>query len=106
MELKYGFISADDHVQEHPDVWLSRMSKAKWGDRIPHIERQADGTERWVVDGKVIDLGGVAVVRESVGGWGGAACARWARPARAREPQRWEDVPGVVYKPTERLQAM
>ena len=39
MELKYGFISADDHVQEHPDVWTERMSKAKWGDRIPHIER-------------------------------------------------------------------
>jgi len=93
MELKYGFISADDHVQEHPDVWLSRMSKAKWGDRIPHIERQADGTERWVVDGKVIDLGGVAL-------------AASAMPDRAREPQRWEDVPGVVYKPTERLQAM
>src|SRR4051794_39919383 len=93
MELKYGFISGDDHVQEHPDVWLSRMSKSKWGDRIPHIERQGDGTERWVVDGKVIDLGGVAL-------------AASAMPDRAREPQRWEDVPGVVYKPTERLQAM
>ena len=46
MELKFGFISADDHVQEHPEVWTSRMSKAKWGDRIPHLERQADGTEQ------------------------------------------------------------
>ena len=80
MELKYGFISADDHVQEHPEVWTKRMSKAKWGDRIPHVERQADGTERWVVDGKKVDLPGVAL-------------AGAAMPDRAREPQRWEEVP-------------
>ena len=85
MELKYGFISADDHVQEHPEVWTKRMSKAKWGDRIPHVERQADGTERWVVDGKKVDLPGVAL-------------AGAAMPDRAREPQRWEDVPGVALQ--------
>ena len=90
MELKYGFISADDHVQEHPEVWTKRMSKAKWGDRIPHVERAADGNERWVVDGKPVDLPGVAL-------------AGGAMPDRAREPQRWEDVPGITYKPSERL---
>ena len=60
MDLKFGFISADDHVQEHPEVWTQRLSKAKWGDRIPHLERRADGTEQWVVDGQKIDLPGVA----------------------------------------------
>ena len=93
MELKYGFISADDHVQEHPEVWTKRMSKAKWGDRIPHIERQSDGSERWMVDGKPVDLASVAI-------------AGAAMPDRAREPQRWEDVPKVVYTPRERLTAM
>jgi len=93
MELKYGFISADDHVQEHPEVWTWRMSKAKWGDRTPHVERQADGTERWVVDGKKVDLPGVAL-------------ASAAMPDRAREPQRWEDVPKVAFMPEERLTAM
>ena len=44
MELKHGFISCDDHVQEHPEVWTKRMSKEKFGDRIPHIAKQADGT--------------------------------------------------------------
>ena len=44
MELKYGFISADDHVQEHPEVWTKRMSKTQWGDRIPHVASQADGS--------------------------------------------------------------
>jgi predicted TIM-barrel fold metal-dependent hydrolase len=69
------------------------MSKAKWGDRIPHVERAADGNERWVVDGKPVDLPGVAV-------------AGGAMPDRAREPQRWGDVPAITYKPSERLRAM
>src|SRR5687767_5502514 len=93
MELKHGFISAQDHVQETPDVWTKRMSKEKFGDRIPHIERQADGTERWLVDGKPIDLPGVAL-------------AGAVMPDRAREPQRWDEVPTVAYKPAERLEAM
>jgi predicted TIM-barrel fold metal-dependent hydrolase len=93
MELKYGFISADDHVQEHPEVWTRRMSKAKWGDRIPHIERHADGSEGWVVDGQPVDLPGVAL-------------AGAAMPDRAYEPQRWEDVPAIAYKASERLTAM
>ncbi len=38
MELKYGLISADDHVYEHPEVWTARMSKQKWGDLVPHVE--------------------------------------------------------------------
>jgi uncharacterized protein len=93
MELQYGFISADDHVQEHPEVWTARMSKAQWGDRIPHLERQADGAESWVVDGKPVELRGVAL-------------AGAAMPDRARNPQRWEEVPEVAYVPAERLKAM
>jgi len=73
MELQYGFISADDHVQEHPEVWTARMSKAQWGDRIPRLERQADGAESWVVDGKPVESRGVAL-------------AGAAMPDRARNP--------------------
>jgi uncharacterized protein len=93
MELKFGFISVDDHVQEHPEVWTQRLSKAKWGERIPHVERQADGTEMWVADGQKIDLPGVAL-------------AGAVMPDRAREPQRWEEVPKVASVPAERLAAM
>ena len=93
MGLQYGFISADDHVQEHPDVWTRRLSKAKWGDRIPHISRSTDGSERWVVDGQPLDIPGVAV-------------AGAAMPDRAVEPQRWADVPAVTYNPAERLKTM
>src|SRR5215470_19437362 len=33
VELKYSLISVDDHVQEHPEVWTQRMSRATWGER-------------------------------------------------------------------------
>ena len=93
MELKYDFISADDHVQEHPEVWTSRMSKSKWGERIPHVEEQRDGSEFWIIDGQRISLPGVAVA--------GALMAD-----RAREPQRWSEVPPMAFSPSERLRAM
>ena len=35
MQLKYGFISVDDHVQEVPNLWIDRLKK-KFGDRMPH----------------------------------------------------------------------
>lgn len=85
-------ISVDDHVQEHPEVWTSRLSKAEWGNRIPHLERQ-NRVERWVVDGKVVPLPGVALA--------GAAMSD-----RTQEPQRWEETPRAAYDPVERLKAM
>ncbi len=87
------FISVDDHVQEHPELWTERLSKTKWGDRIPHVERKADGNESWVVDGRELPLQGVAEV--------GAVMAD-----RSAVPRRWEEVPKVVYDPKERLRAM
>jgi predicted TIM-barrel fold metal-dependent hydrolase len=93
MELKYGFVSVDDHVSEPPDLWTSRLSKDKWGERIPHVERKSDGSERWLIDGQPLGVGGVAL-------------AGAAMPDRVQEPQRWEDVPRVAWSPSERLKAM
>jgi uncharacterized protein len=87
------FISVDEHVQEHPEVWTKRLSRPKWGERIPHVERNSKGVERWLVDGREIDLAGVADC--------GAAMAE-----RTQNPQRWVDVPAAVYDPKERLRAM
>jgi predicted TIM-barrel fold metal-dependent hydrolase len=87
------FISCDEHVQEHPGVWTKRLPRAKWGDRIPHIEAAAHGRERWVVEGNEIDLNGVADC--------GAAMAE-----RTENPQRWSEVPAMVYDPQQRLKAM
>lgn len=93
MDLGYAMISADDHVQEHPSVWTSRLSKQKFGDRIPHVEPQPDGTERWLVDGRPLPLAGVATA--------GALLAD-----RTKEPQRWSEVPAEAYQPAARRRAM
>lgn len=93
MHLRYGLISTDDHVQEHPSVWTDRLSRARWGDRIPQIRELEDGTERWFVDEKPLDLPGIAI-------------AAALMSDRNREPQRWEEVPGAAYDPAERLRAM
>ncbi len=93
MELKYGLISADDHVYEHPEVWTSRMSKQKWGDRVPHVETAADGSQRWRVAGEPVDLPRVGATTAMPGD-------------RALEPLRWDEVPVAAYSATERLKAM
>jgi uncharacterized protein len=93
MELKYGLISADDHVQEHPHVWTARMSQEKWRDRIPHVARMADGSDAWLVDGQRVSLAGVAL-------------ASAAMADRCQEPKRWDEVPRMVFSARERLKAM
>ena len=40
MPTNNKFISVDEHVQEHPEVWTKRLSRAKWGERIPHVEQK------------------------------------------------------------------
>jgi len=87
------FISVDDYVQEHPEVWTKRLSRSKWGDRIPHLAKNSDGLERWVVDGREIPLAGVA------------DCGA-AMPDRTVNPQYWADVPTSIYDPKERLKVM
>lgn len=93
MELKHGVVSADDHVQEHPEVWTSRMSRAKWGDRIPHLAHMNDGSEEWMIEGRRIPLHGVAL-------------ANAAMDDRAQGAKRWNEVPRAVFSPAERLKAM
>ena len=87
------FISVDEHVQEHPEVWTKRLSRARWGGRIPYLEKNSDGTEQWIVDGRQIELDGVA------------DCGA-AMPDRTRNPRRWSEVPASVYDPKERLKVM
>ena len=93
MSAKNLFISLDEHVQEPPGVWTRRLSSSKWGNRIPHIEKKSDGAERWIVDGREVPLNGVADC--------GAVMSD-----RNQNPQRWQDVPAVVYDSRERLKAM
>jgi uncharacterized protein len=91
--LRFGVISVDDHVVEPPDLWTRYMSQAKWGDRIPHVATQADGTERWVMDGQVRASTSLAPT--------GALSKD-----RGLEPQTWKEVPKSAYDPPARLASM
>ena len=69
------------------------MSQAKWGDRVPHVAAQPDGTERWVIDGQVrasISLAPTGALSDN----------------RGLEPQAWSQVPKSTYEPRARLAAM
>lgn len=89
LKMKYGVVSADDHIQEAPDVWTNRMSKAKFGDDIPHIVELPDGTQTW-------SLGSNAK------GFGGLARVSGVNP----NVKRWEDVPRSTYEVSERLKVL
>jgi predicted TIM-barrel fold metal-dependent hydrolase len=89
LKMKYGVISADDHVQEAPDVWTNRMSKAKFGDAIPHIIELPDGSQTW-------SLG------ENAKGFGGLARISGVNAT----PRTWEDVPKSTYMASERAKIL
>jgi uncharacterized protein len=46
----YTIIDADTHVTESADLWTSR-APTRMRDRVPHIENDADGSQKWVVGG-------------------------------------------------------
>jgi predicted TIM-barrel fold metal-dependent hydrolase len=93
MSLKHGVISVDDHIQEPPELWTRRLSKTRWGDRMPHIERSSAGTEVWVADSQPLFEHGVSRA--------GALMAD-----RNCEPRSWDEVPPAAYLPSERLKAL
>ena len=93
MELRFGVVSVDDHVQEHPDVWTTRMSKSKWGSKIPHLSEQSDGSQIWKINDQIVPILS-------------AGSAGAMMPDRNQEPQRWEQVPAATYNPDARIQAM
>lgn len=86
-------ISAVDRVIEPPDVWTRRLSKSKFGARVPHVERCADGRDAWIVDTQVFPLSDIAQV--------GALMSD-----RVSVPTHWETIPNAAYNPAARLKAM
>ena len=94
--MKYNIISSDDHLQEGPDVWTSRMSKLKWGEHIPQLRHNEGGTDSWWAWGDKIGVGvghvNAALPDRASTGKGGAT--------------RWDEVPEITYVPSERIKAM
>ena len=86
-------VSAVDHVIEPPTVWTERLSKARFGSCIPHIERGADGSDRWIINERALALADSADV--------GALM-----PDRVATAKQWDDIPKPAYNPAARLKAM
>jgi predicted TIM-barrel fold metal-dependent hydrolase len=86
-------LSADDHVQEPDDLWTARLSPAKFGDRIPRVARHPDGTDRWVVEGRVRN--DLPLART-------AALA----PDHLTDPRTLAEIPAAAVDPEARLQSM
>ena len=106
MQINFGLISADSHAQLDRYAFTSRMSKGKFGERIPHVEESSDPAwkavkwddqpcERWVVDGRVVDTRGVANCPAMMG-----------TADRIYMPQRWEETPAAAYDPIARLKVL
>ena len=64
---RFAIIDADTHISEPPDLWTSRISTARWGDLVPHVKREEDGSDRWYF-GKIRSYG---VAQLCVAGWDG-----------------------------------
>jgi predicted TIM-barrel fold metal-dependent hydrolase len=99
VQIRHGLVSCDSHAQLDRDAFTSRMSAAKWGDRIPQVvevENNGRKVHRWAVNGK--PAGG--------GEGGGVANCPALMENHRTYPQRWEDVPRRAYDPLERLEAL
>ena len=74
------------------------MSKTQWSDRIPQIvevNENGKAVNRWMVNGKVRSEWVCNCPAAMEGG-----------VERGYYPQRWEEVPKIVYDPVERLKAL
>jgi len=86
-------ISVDDHVIEHPRVWLDRVP-SKFGDAIPRIERLDDGNDWWIYEGK------------KAGNFALNAVAGKPREEFGVEPRTYDDMRPGCHDINERLKDM
>ncbi len=91
--MHYKLISTDDHLQEAPDAYTSRMSR-RFADLAPQVRSNGDGTDSWYIYG------------QRRAGAGGVCTVHGVMPDRTKPPLRWEDVPRMAYVPSERVKAM
>ncbi|KJE23313.1 Amidohydrolase [Frankia torreyi] len=88
----HQIVSVDDHLVEHPRVWLDRLP-SKFDGRTPRIEEQG-GKHVWVYDGVVFPTIGLnAVAGREPRDWG-------------VDPMRFEEMIPGCYDPVARLKDM
>ncbi len=62
---RYRVIDVDTHISEPHDVWTSRVSK-KWGDLVPHVVRDPEGSGKdfWAIGDDLLQATAIAAVAE------------------------------------------
>jgi predicted TIM-barrel fold metal-dependent hydrolase len=85
-------IDVDTHLTEPPDVWTTRVP-SKWIDEVPHVVRNDEGRDVWVLDGTPFSSPGLTAV------------AGWPEPFPAG-PKTYEECPRAAYDADARLQYM
>ncbi|CAI7980501.1 hypothetical protein FRAHR75_810014 [Frankia sp. Hr75.2] len=85
-------IEADSHITEPADVWTSRVA-SKDVERVPHVFRDKDGRDVWVLNDVKIDMVGVS------------APAGW-EDFLASYPPGFDEVHPGAYSSAERIKYM
>jgi predicted TIM-barrel fold metal-dependent hydrolase len=88
----HQIVSVDDHLIEHPRVWIDRMP-AKYKDAAPQI-KEIDGSHVWHYDGNPYPTVGLNAVA-------GKPREQWGV-----DPIRFEDMIPGCYDPSERVKDM
>lgn len=90
----YKVIDTDTHIIEPYDLWSSRISVKKYGDKVPQVkfDKEMQG-DYWFFNG------------ERLGTASGAAMAGW-KEFPPNHPKVWADVPAYAWNATERLKKM
>jgi len=86
-------VSVDDHVIEHPNVWLDRMPE-KYKDVAPRIERAEDGNDWWIYEG------------EKAGNFALNAVAGKSPHDFGMDPRSYDDMLPGCYKVQDRIKDM
>ena len=87
---RFRVIDVDSHVSEPADVWTSRVA-SRWGDDVPHIERDpATGKDTWLIGGEPI----LQVGQTAIAGFDGTL---------PECPDTMEDIPLGAHSAKERL---
>jgi uncharacterized protein len=85
-------IDADTHIVEPPDLWTSRVSVQKWGDRVPHVKWDEESQEElWYFGDTQLYASGLA------------CGARWPE-FPPDHPHRLSDADPRCYDPVRRIE--
>ena len=91
---QFKVIDTDTHIIEPYDLWTSRISVKKWGERVPHVKFDPEAQEdAWYFNGN--RLGTAA----------GASMAGW-HEFPPNHPRTWKDVKSSAWKAEDRLKKM